>query len=134
MKKVVIDTDIIIDHLHAVKKAERLVQKVRDRELIGYISAITELELLSGRECKNLEKRRKILELLKIFSKINVDNKITEKAAEFRRNYEVGIMDCIIASTAYHQKSILLTRNVREFGKIKEIKVKKPYSTSDQPK
>ena len=129
MRRVVIDTDIIIDHLHAVEEAEKIIEKVRDRELMGYISAITELELLSGRECKNLEKRRKILELLRIFSKINVDNKIAEKAAEFRRNYGVGTMDCIIASTAYYQKSILLTRNVKEFKKIKEIKVKEPYRT-----
>jgi predicted nucleic acid-binding protein len=53
MKRVVVDTDILVDHLHEIEEAKLVIERARRREIIAYISAITELELLSGKECKS---------------------------------------------------------------------------------
>lgn len=127
MKKVVVDTDILIDHLHAISSAEKVITKVRSREIIGYISGITEAELLSGKECNDLVKLNKVMEFIRIFTKIDVVNKITQKAGEYVRKYDVELPDAIVAATAYYQKAVIWSRNIGDFRKIKEVKVFKPY-------
>ena len=54
-----------------------------------------------------------------------MDNRILQKAGEFRRNYNVNLLDSIIAAT-FHEKCIW-TENKKDFEKIKEIKVEEPY-------
>ena len=126
MKKVLIDTDILVDHLRGVKRAKEVILKVKERKIVGYLSAITEAELLSGKECKKLDKKREIEELVGLFIKININNKIAKKAGEFKRNYQVPLIDSIIAATAFYQKAIIWTRNLKHYSKITEIKCERP--------
>ncbi len=121
------DTSILIDHLRQVKTAESLVLKVSNKEIVGYISALTESELLSGKGCKDASQRTAVENLIKTFIKKDVNNEIAQKAGEFRRNYDVPLDDCIIAATAFHQKCKLWTKNMKDFEKIKEIEVEEPY-------
>jgi len=67
---------------------------------------------------------RKIMELLSLFSIINVDSGIVRKAAYFYKKYQSNIADGIIAATSFIFKRTLVTRNIKHFRKIKEIKVK----------
>jgi len=120
--KIIVDTSIIIDILRNVKASIDLIQKLSKENLL-FISGITEAELFSGKDADNERKKEKILELLSYFQKINPTNEILQKAGEFRRKYNVSLLDCIIAATAYYLNAEILTKNEKDFSKIKEIKL-----------
>ncbi len=123
----VVDSDILIDHMRGFEPAKNIIEKVRNKKVTGYISSVTEAEMFAGADIK-LEKRRQELdELIKLFSKIILNNEIAQKAGEFRRNYDVQIPDAIIAATAFYQKCKVWTKNKKDFEKIKEIEVEEPY-------
>jgi predicted nucleic acid-binding protein len=120
--KIIVDTSIIIDILRNVKASIDLIQKL-SKENLFFISGITEAELFSGKDADNERKKEKILELLSHFQKINPNNEILQKAGEFRRKYNVSLLDCIIAATAYYLNAGILTKNEKDFSKIKEVKL-----------
>ncbi len=121
---VLVDTDIFIDFLRnntaAIEFIENHLHEIS-------FSAITEAELLSGKECDNQEVREKLLHFLAQFEKIPVDNPLVQVAGEFRRNYGIDLPDAIIAATAFIIDEPLCTRNIKHFEKIKDINVMKPY-------
>lgn len=125
--EIVFDTSILIDHLRNLNDATELVFKVEQKRIVGYISSLTESELVAGKECDNKGKRKLILKLISIFNKIDVTNEIAQKAGDFKRKYGISLDDCIIAATAFYKKCRLWTKNKKDFEKIKEIEVEEPY-------
>ncbi len=125
--QIIVDSSILIDHLRGFKKATQKIDELKESGSQCCISVITEAEVLSGKDYENEDKRKDVLDLLQFFSKINTDSGTAQKAAEFRRNYGVSLDDCIIAATAFREKSILWTKNIEDFKRIKEIEVKEPY-------
>jgi len=120
----IVDTDIFIDFFRGQQKAIDYFKENQDTVIF---SAITEAELLSGKECDNTADREKILHFLSQFEKIPVDNPLVQIAADFRRKYAISLPDSIIAASAHVKHIQLITRNSKDFGKIHEITVKKPY-------
>ena len=127
MNNLVLDTDIFIDMLRGFEKAEKYFEELNREDNIVYYSAVTEVELISGKECNKIEKRAEIIKILSQFSKIPVDNRIAIKAGDFRREYGTAFTDAVIAATAFAMKATLITRNVDDYKKIKEINLKVPY-------
>jgi hypothetical protein len=125
--QVVFDTNILIDQLRGVKRANELIVKVENNEITGHISTLTEAELFSGKDSEKEIGKQKILKLIGLFSETPVNSEIAQEAGEFRRKYSVALIDCIIASTALYNKCKLWTKNIEEFRKIKEIEVEEPY-------
>jgi len=125
--RVVFDTAILVDHLRNFNQATNIVRKVRDKEIIGYISALTEAELFAGKDSSDEKKRLLLSELISLFDKVHIDNEIAKKAGEFKRKYDILLDDCIIAATAAIQNAKLWTKNLKDFKKIKEIEVEDPY-------
>ena len=123
----VIDTYILIDHLRGFEPAKFLIKKIRDEKITAYISSVTEAELFSGKDIKLENNRRNLKELISLFEKIILNNEIAQKSGEFRRNYNIETPDAIIAATAFHKHCKLLTKNKKDFQKIKEIEVEEPY-------
>ena len=117
-----IDTNIIIDHLRGEEKATALLSKIENGIIKGYISTIVEAEVLAG---FNLSSRKieEINKLLSIFQRIEVDSEIAQKGAEFRRKYHCELIDGLIAASAWKIGIELATRNIRHFDKIKEIDI-----------
>ena len=75
----------------------------------------------------SIKEREKVYHLLSMFEKIPVDNPLVQTAGEIRRIYGLDIPDALIAASALATDSILITRNIKDFGKVKELKVHKPY-------
>ena len=119
-----IDTDIFIDFFRGVPEAATFLQE-HVQDII--FSAITEAELLSGQVCNDVQEKEKVFHLLSQFEKIAVDNLLVQVAGDIRRKYGLEIPDAIIAASAFVSDSVLITRNINHFEKVKEIKVKKPY-------
>ena len=121
MRKILLDTDIIIDILRNHRETIQLVKKISTDEL--YISGITEAEIFAGKDLSDENKRKLCMELLSKFEKINPNNIILRKAGEFRRKYGVPLPNCIVAATTYELNAELLTRNLKHYMKIKEVKI-----------
>jgi len=122
----VIDSDIFIDALRGVEKAEVFLRKAIDSNE-GAFSAITESELLSGQECDEKEKREALLHLLSMLIKISVDNPVAQIAGDLRRQHGLLLPDAIIAATALYSDSILVTRNSKDFSSVKGLELEVPY-------
>ena len=127
MNNILLDTDILVDYFRKYKKAQKFFEELRKIDCVVYFSAITETELLAGKECNIIEIRAKLLDFLSNFTKISVNNPIASKAGDFRRVYEIKTADAIIAATAFLTKANLITRNAEDFRKIKEVTIKVPY-------
>ena len=127
MNNIVLDTDIFVDFLRGFEKAKRFFEEIKQDNLIVYFSAVTETELISGNECNKIERKAEILSILANFNKVSVSNEIAIKAGDFSRVYNVETADAIIASTAFVMKANLVTRNVEDYKRIKDIKLKTPY-------
>ena len=127
MRNAVLDTDIFVDFLRGFEKAKNFFEKIKEESDVIYFSAVTESELISGKECNKIERRAEILEILSNFTKVSIVNQIAVKAGDFTRIYNIEIPDSIIAATAFVMKADLISRNAKDFENIKEITLKVPY-------
>ncbi len=126
MDNVVVDTDIFIDAIRAHKPGTEFLSELFKYYNVHF-SAITETELLAGRSCINPAIESGIMDMLQHGAKIEVGNWIARKAGENSRNYGLNVTDSIIAATAMKIGCTLYTRNLKDFQKVKELKVKQPY-------
>ncbi|KYH31206.1 type II toxin-antitoxin system VapC family toxin [Neomoorella mulderi] len=129
MNSIVIDSDILIDHLRGFQLATDFLSRVFQGEFTGYISVLTEMELLAGTMPKKNEKEM-VENLLKRFSPVPVSSNIARRAGELLRKYRInGLVpvDAIIASTALELKAILVTKNTKHFDLIDGLLSLKPY-------
>jgi hypothetical protein len=120
----IVDTNIFIDLFQNKPEAVRLFENPTE-EIV--FSAITEGELISGRVCNDDRSREEILHFLSVHQKIPVDNPLIQVAGNIRRTYNLTLPDAIIAATATTLQQTLVTRNLDDFKRVKELKVKKPY-------
>jgi len=51
VERVVIDTDILIDHLRGFLPARVFLNLIYDKKMTAFISTVTVMELLSGKSC-----------------------------------------------------------------------------------
>lgn len=122
-KKILIDTDVIIDYLRDYKPAIRYLEALPNQILL---SAITVAELYAG--IRTQDEQNAIENFLNAFEIISVDNAIAQTGGAFRKQYGkshgTGLADALIAATAIHQHAHLTTLNNRHYPMIKIIK---PY-------
>ena len=121
-----INSDIFIDALRGSEEAKQVL-KILAEEKNAFYSSLTIAELLSSKLCDDYRVRESTMKIFSIFEKVNVDDILAQKAAHFRRKYSLPLPDAIIAATAHHLKAELLTANTRDFSKVGEIRVRKPY-------
>ena len=122
-----LDSDIFIDVLRGFRPARDFVQNLIKSEQNVFFSAITETELLAGSECDDAKKKDNALHLLFPFKKIIVENRIAQMAGDIRRTYSLQVPDAIIAASALLTQSTLISRNAKDFEKVKELKMMQQY-------
>ncbi len=90
------------------------------------ISAITEIELLCWKTAS-----KKDIAILKDFIADSVvfelEQNIKEKTVEIRKQYAIKLPDAIIAATAMVNDLTLISRNFKDFDKIKGLKWSNPF-------
>ncbi len=118
-----LDTNVIIYFF----KGDQKVTKFLDESILKgsrfYISSITEAELLGYPEITPNE-LSKIEAILKTLVIVLVDSQIARLAGSLKRRYKISLPDSIIAATSYLTNTVLVTRNIKDFRKIKEISAK----------
>ena len=122
-KKYLIDTNAAIDYLGELmpEKALQFMDKVVDNEY--YISVISKIELLGFTHLSQSDEQ-KIQLLLDSSCIIELTNDIVDKTIEIRKKIKMKLPDAIIAATALAHKLILISRNLKDFDKLQNIKHK----------
>ena len=101
MKKILIDTSVIIDFLRRKNKEQTLFYALAKNKSGLYISIITHTEFFEGKSVWENENARN--ELNTIFSGLRIfplEIEISQKAGEIRAHYKTDLLDAIIAATS----------------------------------
>lgn len=126
MNEVLLDSDILIDHLRGYGPARQYLQRFEAGEKRGYLSVISVAELSSG-QMRQAGEEDKVRQLLALFTAINLDFAIAWRGGEIRRQYGTGLADALIAATALIRDLPLSTRNLQHYTPIEDLRVGKPY-------
>jgi tRNA(fMet)-specific endonuclease VapC len=128
----ILDTNTLIYFFKGVGKVDETLLSKSPNDI--YIPSIVLFELQSGIE-KSMHpaKRKKQLNLL--VSHVNIvdfGTKEAESAAKIRADLEkkgmpIGPYDTLIAGTALAKNAILVTHNIKEFGRITALKIEDWY-------
>ena len=119
-----LDTDVLIDYLRGRPDAVAFVSGAGWRL---QISSVTVAELYVG--VREGDERTYLERLISILEIIDITPAIAMQAGLWRRDYGkshgTGLMDTLIAATAYHAGSTLVTLNTKRFPMLKNVQA--PY-------
>lgn len=120
MSKFLVDSDIVIWFLKGRGKEEELLRQLSVKGDL-FISVVTITEVRAGLG-KNAGKI--ISELKQLFQPIALDSQMAELAGSYRRKYNLGIADMLIAATTVVSSCTFVTYNKKHFpmSKIKLYK------------
>ncbi|MDO8966491.1 type II toxin-antitoxin system VapC family toxin [Algoriphagus sp.] len=121
-----IDSNIISDYF-----SENLTQDFLDFldpifEKSPCLSIISQIELLSWKADPTIESL--IQEFISDSRVFELSQEIISTCIAIRRNYSIKTPDAIIAATAIVEDLVLITKNIRDFSKIKGLRI---LNTSD---
>lgn len=123
MRKLLIDTSVIIDFLRRKKKQDTLFYSLAEHEL--YCSIISHTELYSGMSVWERKEAKKELEDL--FSGIKIiplQKEVSEKAGNLKAlRPQISLIDCIIGASAIVHDLTLVTLNTKDFEKFEKIQL-----------
>src|SRR3954451_18601191 len=110
-----VDTDVFVDHLRGARQLRA------GPDAISY-SVITRCELFAAA----VEQEDAVRLLLSPFRELDVDRQVAEAAGAIRRTSGVRTPDALIAATALMHGLTLLTRNRRDFERVRRLRVRSP--------
>lgn len=115
MKKIIFDTDVLIDILRSNKKTLEQVRKLAQEYQEFCCSTVTIGELFAGMLPQEEGNTRNLLNGL---SKFNVDENTAELAGRMKfkiKSHNLSLDDCLIAATVVINEGILVTKNVKHY-------------------
>lgn len=126
----IFDTCFVIDIMGKEEKAVQKLQELIKKGEPQIVTAITIFELFSGVAQSTMpeEEKNKIMKALKGQLILHLDNDAAEKAGEIdgmfvREGKMSDPMDSMIAGIVLMKKEKVLTRNVKDFLRIKGVEV-----------
>ena len=117
-----LDTNCLIYYFKGEKKIVELLQKLISENTALFISIVTKVEILSYPEITAREIEI-FNEIMKNIILIDFDDKLSNFVIEIKRKYKLKLPDAVIGATALYTNSTLITRNLKDFSKIKELKI-----------
>lgn len=116
MQLVVIDSDIVIDHLRGHYLLESMFELTFQKQIKIYLPSAVYTEINSGKETKQTEKLEIVKVLLARFEFVPADEKISQIAGFLLRDYHhLNLGDAIVAATCLSLDAKLATRNKKDF-------------------
>lgn len=119
-----LDTNAIIYYLKDDPGATLFMENTLSRHIPLYVSTITEIELFGVSHLDFTETER-IENILRTVTIIPVDSRIARVVGSLRSSYRLKTADSAIAATALATGTSLVTRNLRDFKKIPELRLVK---------
>jgi predicted nucleic acid-binding protein len=125
-QKYLIDSNVIIDYTNnnLSKNGLDFIENIIDNDF--NLSIITKIEVLGFNEVPN--KLFLLKQLLDLANMLFIEDSIANKSIELRKEHKLKLGDAIIGATAMINNSILVTRNEKDFIKIKGIQLLNPFS------
>lgn len=133
LKSVCLDTDVLIDHLRGDERATRKIEELEDAGSLLSTTTINAFELYygaqkTGKREENVDAVRRLLSRLLVF---DFGERAAERAGEIAAQLEedgltIGFRDVLIGATAIINNSEFLTKNIRHFERIRELKLHPP--------
>lgn len=124
----IFDTSFIIDLMNNKKEAIDKLKEITKNDDIGTATTLSIFELFTGLAIskKPLEEKNKITSVLDGQLVIPLDRDSAEKAGEINgklisESNPIDIIDTMIAGIALTKKEKVLTRNIKDFSKIKGL-------------
>lgn len=109
MVRALFDTNILIDYLNGISQAREELKRFDDRA----ISAISWIEVMVGAPEQSQTATRAFLEG---FTRIEVDQAVSESAVAIRRELRLRLPDAIVLASARTQGRLLVTRDAKDFA------------------
>jgi predicted nucleic acid-binding protein len=126
-KSLLIDSDILIDHLRKVRHAFDFLNQELDSGAMLFISVISRTEIMAG---IRKDEENSVAALFDILTPVDVDTAIADNAGnylrKFAKSHALSIGDAIIAATCREMRLTLITRNLKHYP-MKDIVVHRPY-------
>ncbi len=127
--KSILDTNVCIQILKGTSQLIKTrIANISNEDIA--LPSVVRFELSYGaNKSQNPEKKQALIpEFLGSFSSIPLDDQIAEKCGEIRAALErvgtpIGPYDLIIAATAIVKDVTLVTHNIKEFSRVKTIKL-----------
>jgi len=126
----IFDTSFVIDIMSGKERAVAKLHELNKKGEPQLITALTVFELFSGlvRSTKPDIEKNKIMKILEGQLILRLDNLAAEKAGEIdggliKEGKAIGPIDSLIAGIALVRDEKVLTHNVKDFSKIKGLKL-----------
>lgn len=114
MRRVLVDTDILINFLRGREKAKTYLLSLLENSVIC-CSAVTVAEIFAGMRPPEREKTVALIDNLEI---VEVTREIAEKAGLYKgsiKSHALELDDCLIAASAFVSRAALATGNGRHY-------------------
>jgi len=120
IKPVLIDTDVIINHLRGKKEDTSFLRRVMvEEEFKGFFSVITEIELFAAERIDE-KQAKEIGEILEILYRVELNSMVARLAGNllgtFRKSHGLEMPDAVIAASALYYGMPLATKNTRHYS------------------
>ena len=123
MKKIVVDTDVVIDYLRQPRKKTLFKNLTQSKNLKIFLPAICLTELYVGKSITRPKEEKKLKRVIEKVKLVLADKNISQKAGILIRNYpNLYLADALVATTAIEKKAPLCTFNKIHFEKILGLK------------
>ena len=120
MKKMLFDTDVLIEYLRGKDEAKAYIDNIRD---VIYMSSITMAELYAGVRKGNESKKLDIF--IETFEVISLNKNIAKVGGLYRNQYKpshgTGLADALIAATAKEIGAQVITFNTKHFPMLNNV-------------
>ena len=124
MKKILLDTSVIIDFIRRRDKENTLLFNLSKKGYKLHISVLTHTELYSGKNVwRNIEAEQDLEKLFYGMHILPLETEISKKAGEIRAKNNTTIIDAIIAGTAINHGLNLATLNLKDFEDIEGLRL-----------
>ncbi len=127
MSSILIDTNILVDHLRGMPSSSAFLESMLTDGIDIYCSVVTRIELYAG--MRHYEENM-VKSLLKMFQEVAVDIPIADSAGRymnlFMKSHSLTPADAILAATAKCFDATLFTLNIKHFP-MADIEVRQPY-------
>jgi len=124
-KKYLLDSNVVIDHLGNKLPENSLETLYNSRNFNFTISVISKIEILGHPSVYKIKSVHQFIEEQAFIIQLNED--IISKTIEIRSEIKMKTPDAIIAATAMTNNYSLITRNTKDFKKVKNLEIINPY-------
>lgn len=125
LKDYLVDSDVLIDYLRGLDGAQSFLLKLQESGTL-WVSTINIMEIYSGEDIKEEEKRKAIDSFLDDFAKIELDTKKAKRGGRIRLEYGVPFADAAIAATCLEDSLILVSKNKKHFQRVEGLEMRIP--------